>query len=411
MMTAESKRMRTLLIFTLPVLIGFGCGVLLAQKDHSRLQEQWATKWLVKEIERVVPSYWIEPDRVANFNQISTVHQEAMAYWAPFPAVAGASLTSITTGETPGQTTRRGQHLLTFPDSTAIVTTALPSFLGTMQARSGLAIATISCLFLAGLAIRLFPRPYTAAQTTAINGGLPLSALYDPHIERLFKKEIRLPLLARLLSVKESDTDIAVEACTNEDAAKLAQHCLDTGWEVDDVYTILRAARDEPSYPDAIPSDYDWWKLLTATHGQSELEALRNSQKPRLMSLDGESRTTDIRGLSGQVPPKSFALLVYFAQRKKAGKEPLNRPAKAGDPKLKQELAEIYEHLAGSSNKKNVFSQDITGDELGQMISHLNASIKKLIADDQLATFYEVQSEGKKHGEKYYELQCPVEIH
>jgi hypothetical protein len=60
--------------------------------------------------------------------------------------------------------------------------------------------------------------------------------------------------------------------------------------------------------------------------------------------------------------------------------------------------------------KKDIFTQSITGEEFGQINAYLNTSINKLIANDHLASFYQVQSEGKRHGEKSYELACPVKI-
>ncbi len=61
-------------------------------------------------------------------------------------------------------------------------------------------------------------------------------------------------------------------------------------------------------------------------------------------------------------------------------------------------------------NRKDMFTKPITGEELGQMNAHLNISIKKIVGDDNLAAFYEIQSEGIKHGEKSYQLMCSVNI-
>jgi hypothetical protein len=265
-------------------------------------------------------------------------------------------------------------------------------------------------MILAWLATKVAPRPYSTNQMKAINAGFPLSALSDRRIAMIFDKEIRLFLLAELLKTEDSDPELAVNICTNENAAKLAQQCIDNGWGIADIYYLLSDTGNASQFPDATGADYEWWTLLTTKHGKSPLEALRESHKPKLMTLDIEKRTIEIKGISGSIPPKSFALLFYFARRKEAGKEPLPRPSKAGDENLKQELAGIYANLPGSLNKKDIFTQSITGEELGQMNAHLNTSINKLIADDHLASFYQVQSEGKRHGEKSYELVCPVKI-
>jgi len=77
------------------------------------------------------------------------------------------------------------------------------------------------------------------------------------------------------------------------------------------------------------------------------------------MILDSENCTVTLRGLESRIPPKSFALLMYLARRKKADEAPLHRPSKAGDPKLTAALSKIYEDLPRARDE-DIFSGDIT---------------------------------------------------
>jgi hypothetical protein len=149
--------------------------------------------------------------------------------------------------------------------------------------------------------------------------------------------------------------------------------------------------------------------VLTAMHGMTALGALKGSQLPKQMVLDVDSCNVTIRGLEAKIAPKNFALLLYLARRKEAGRGPLHRPSKAGDSELTEALSTIYRDLPRARDE-DIFSRNITGEDLGQMISHLNRSIKEIIGDEDQAVFYEVMSEGKKKGKISYELFCHVDI-
>jgi len=409
-MTVSSRRSRGLLIFILPTIIGIAFGIWLAEKKHHSLQDRWSTNWLVKEMERVVPSYWVGADETAYLGEINNSYEKAAEYWTPYRAIAGTNLVSVTREIRAKPSGNLRGYPLSLPEGAAIVTIESPPFLGDTEREITLVAVILFCMVLVWLAIKFLPKPYSSLQKKAINAGLPLNALSDSRIAKIFDREIRLPLLTELLKTQHSDPQVVALTCSNESAAKLAQQCINNKWVIADIYKLLRDALEASRFPESTGLHYEWWKLLVTKHGILPLDALIESEKPRLMTLDIDRRTIEIKGISGRIPPKSFALLVYFALKKNANKEPLARPSKAGDEILTEELASIYADLPGSANKKDIFTTPITGEELGQMNAHLNTSIKNLVEDDNLAAFYEVQSEGIKHGEKSYQLMCSVNI-
>ena len=408
-MTAFKRKLPILTVFLLSALLGMVLGVVLASRQHAQLQQHWVTQWLLPELERVVPPYWITPDGVDNFASIDSVYRQGMAYWKPFRVVANITLANLREVGDPVWVAPGDGYLLNFPGSIAQLALAQDSLLEQPRSRLSLASLTAIVVVLLILAMWLLPRPYTARQRAAFAAGLPQVALADASVAELFEEERQLPLLTRLLTNGMDSVDVAVAACRNTAAVRLARSCLDRQWALEDVLALLRDGLAQGSFPAPDGADYAWWQLLTQQHHQSPLVALANSQQPAELVLEPDMASISIRGLTGHLSPKNFAVLVYLARRLQCGQGPLPLPEKAGDPELTQALAAIYADLPRSRDE-NVFNLDITGEDLNQIRSHINRSIKTLIGDATLSRHYEVQSVGRKKQQVSYTLGCDVRV-
>ena len=414
-MTAKSPHRLMRLVLFLSVLIGFFGGAWLAQKNHTTQQDQWATQWLANQLEEVIPHYWMGPSEVENFRHINLIYNNAINYWHAFPAIAPVKLLSIDAPKPSTHPKLRGQYELMLADHKVMVTTLLPSFPNGINVWLKAAITLMLSLVCVLTAIRWLPKPYTAGKMEAIYEGFPSFALGHPIIENLFEKEINLRLLTKLLADQQDlssfskDANLITFICTDNRAAKLAKQCIDQGWEAENIYPLIKEAQKSSDFADAGRADYQWWKLLTNIHGKSPLEALRDSQKPQLMQFDLERSAIIIRGLEKRVAPGKFATLCYFAKRKLANEGALKRPNDKGDAALTESILEIYRDLP-KSRDEDIGSGNITGTELGHMISHANRAIKEIIKDEKHAEFYCIQLLGLKKHDKRYEISCPVEI-
>lgn len=403
-----SERPLSLLAFLLvPALAGLALSVLLAERQYTQQQARWVTQWLVPELERVVPPYWVTAEGVDNLAHIDTVYQQGRAYWAPFPAVANSRIAAIRGASDQTRAAAESGYILHFPQSRARLDMDHIGFFARPDTWLRLAGTTAAVLLAVALAVRLLPRPYSAGQRAALAAGLNRETLAHTGVARLFDREQQLPLMVRLLASGEADIELAVNVCRHDAAAQLATRCLDDQWPLEDVMTLLRDGMAQSRFPDPRGADPVWWRLLTQQHQYRPLEALAYSQQPDQLVLNPETASISVRGLTGSLSPKYFTFLAYLAARINHGEGPLPLPGKSGDIGLTEALATIYEDLPRSRDQ-NVFKDAMTGEDLNQIRSHLNRSIRSLIGNEALSCHYEVKSIGRKKQQVSYTLECDV---